>query len=230
MWSIMVCRDEFLRGRSGILFTLENSIEMTLDRFICACCLIDSSKFQRGLCTPVEIQSMEVFRNKMADSPTKLWVLQPERGQRTVEHMMRQAQILDAEYVVIDQLTHVEHAAPKSKPRWEVVREIMQDLKVVASTSNPPLPVLTFHQISREGKKEADRRGFHSMEDYAEASEVERSGDINLTLYQGGDMRLANQALLQIVAARRVDLAAWLVDWHPSMGYVNNRGKVKATQ
>jgi replicative DNA helicase Mcm len=57
------------------------------------------------------------------------------------------------------------------------------------------------------------------------SSEVERSASIACTLYQNHEDRIVNEALLQIVAARRVDLKAWDINWVPSMGYARSRGE-----
>jgi hypothetical protein len=224
-WSIRCLLDDWRRGQEVALFSLENPIDMTFDRVVCHAVSVDSQKFQAGECTEDEIQRIKAFLEQVEEAPNKFHVLNPPKGQRSVEFMLRQAMILDANSVIIDQLSHIEHPAPRNKPRHEIVRDIMQDLHLQASTGPVPLPVICFHQISREGKAKADKRGYHVLDDFAESSEVERSASIACTLYQNIEDRVIHEALLQIVAARRVDLKAWDINWVPSMGYARSRGE-----
>lgn len=224
--TLIVALAEWRRGRSVALFSLENSIDMTLDRLACAAVGVDYSRFQKGACNEGEIQRIEEFIKQMETSDNPIWVMHPPRSERTAEHMLRQAAIMDADSVIIDQISHVDHPDPGRKPRWEQVRDIMQDLKLIASTGATPLPVLAMHQISREGKKDADKRGYHEMMDFAESSEIERSADLALTLHQTVDGRRANEALLQIVAGRRVDTKKWSTIWYPALGHMQIRGEL----
>lgn len=223
IFSIISALAEWRAGRTVALYTLENSIEMTLDRLICSATTIDSTKWQRGQCSHTELALVERFVEQLSQSSASIHILHPKRGQRSVEYMLRQAQVLDADSVIIDQLSHVEHPDPRHKSRWEIVRDIMQDLKVAASTSAVRFPVLLFHQMSREGKKAADKRGYYLAEDLAESSEAERSADAVCTMYQSRDMRTANQTVFQVVAARRVDTASWVLNWYPAMGHADVR-------
>lgn len=225
-WSLRCLLDDWRRGRNVVLFSLENPIDMTYDRMVCHAVSVDSQKFQAGACDKGEIQRISDFIEQVRDTLNKIHVVSPPKGQRTVEYMLRQAMILDADSVIIDQLTHIEHPNPRgSRPRHEVVRDIMQDLHLLASTGPVALPIVCFHQISRDGKKAADKRGYHLLDDFAESSEVERSASICCTLYQNIEDRIVHEALLQIVAARRVDLKAWDVNWVPSMGYAKARNE-----
>lgn len=227
LFSVVVALAEWRRGRDIALFTLENSIEMTMDRIACSAVRVDSALWQRGMCEPSDVQRVMDFRDQLKAAPNHIHVLQPLPGQRNPEFIMRQAQVLDVDSVVIDQMSHLEHPTPRpGKPRHEVVRDIMQSLKLAASTAAVPLPVLLMSQISREGKKAADLRGRHSMEDIAESSEMEKTPDLVMTGYQSRDMWVANQAILQIVAARRVEYKMWSVLWYPSFGAMKVRGEI----
>jgi hypothetical protein len=224
-WSLRCLLDDWRRGRNVVLYSLENPIDMTFERMVCHAVSVDSQKFQAGECDPAEIDRIRGFLAQVEEAPNKIQVLSPPKGQRSVEFMLRQAMILDADSIIIDQLSHIEHPNPRgNRPRHEVVRDIMQDLHLLASTGPVPMPIVCFHQISREGKARADKRGYHVLDDFAESSEVERSASIACTLYQNIEDRIVHEALVQIVAARRVDLKAWDVNWVPSMGYAKARG------
>ena len=224
--SINAALAEWRRGRNVAVFTLENPIDMTLDRIACAAVSVDSTKWQKGQCDEGEVQRIMLFKEQMEKTSNQIHLLAPPAGQRNVASMLRQADILDVDSVIIDQMSHMEHPSPKSKPRWEVVREIMQSLAVAASSGPNPKPVLLMAQISRDGKEKADKRGRHEMEDFAESSEMERTPSVIMTGYQSRDMHTANQALIQIVAARRVDLKSWSAFWYPGTSTMKIRGEV----
>ena len=81
---------------------------------------------------------------------------------------MRNAQALNADVVLIDQLSHIRHPDPRNKPRNEVVRDIMQDLAVYAQDPSYPLPVWVFAQVGRKGHEDATKRGYYAIDDFAE--------------------------------------------------------------
>jgi replicative DNA helicase len=216
---------EWKRGRRVVLFTLENSIDMTLDRIITTATKVDSTKWQEGSLDIAEKQLVDDFTNEHRKSPDFIQVVQPESGHRSVQMMLRQAQILDAESVIIDQLSHIEHPSPSRKPRNEQIAEIMRDLKLTISTAQTPLPVLLFHQMKRVGRDQADKVGYYQMDALAESAEVERGSDFVFSGYQSNDMRVVNQSLIQVLAARRVDVKWWDASWIPGMGYLKIRNE-----
>jgi hypothetical protein len=219
LMSIISALSEHKRGKRVVLFSLENSIQMTMDRIITTATSVDSERFQRGNLDEGEKKRVVDWIEMHATSGNPIQVIQPESGHRSVRYMLQQAQVHDAESVIIDQLSHIEHPRPARKPRNEVVHDIMQDLHLVASTALVPLPVLLFHQINREGKKYADKTGYYSMLDLAESSEVERSASFVFSLYQSRDAAMVGRALLQMLASRRTSLKNWQMMWQPAFGH-----------
>ncbi len=212
-----------------VLFTLENSVDMTIDRIACMHIGIDSRRYQRGLCTPEEVEKVRQFVNDELSSKDRpeFHVIMPEPGKRTMSSMVRQAQMLGAQALFIDQLTFVEHPDPGRKGRPEIIRDHMHTLKSLISTGKQPIPTLIAHQINRDGMVSARKTGHLSMEHMAEGSEVERTADWVFGLYQSSDARIAGEALLQILAARREDTSAWNLVWQPANGMVGNLGETE---
>ncbi len=211
------------------LFTLENSVDMTIDRIACMHVGVDSRRYQRGLCTPEEVEKVRQFvydELKSKDRP-EFHIIMPEPGKRTMSSMVRQAQMLGSQALFIDQLTFVEHSDPGRKARNEIIRDQMHDLKTLVSSGKQPIPVMIAHQINRAGMEAARKTGHLMMEHMAEGSEVERTADWVFGLYQSGDARVAGEALLQILAARREDTNAWNLIWQPANGMVGNLGEVE---
>jgi replicative DNA helicase len=220
MFSNRMAWKEHLRGKVVVLYTLENSVAMTLDRIACVAAMVDTSAWAQGAVSTEDYERVQKYVEIMAESPTPLHVLQPSGDQRNVQSMVRQAQALDADEVIIDQLSHIRHPDPRNKPRNEIVREIMQDLALYAQDPRQPLPIWVFAQIGRRGQEEAEGRGYYRIDDFAESSETERSADIGFTLFQGGDRGRLHRALFQILFARRVPVKWWEVEWRTNYAHL----------
>lgn len=204
------------------LFTLENSVEMTLNRLVCMHFGIDPERWQKGECFPEEVEKVRWFINdELPKVEGLLHIISPEPGQRTVASMVRRAQILGAKGIIIDQTSHVEHPDPGRKARHEIVSENLHLLKLLISSTSQPMSAVIAHQINREGVKAAKKLGYLEMEHLAESSGTERVVDWAFGLYQGVDDRIAGEALLQVLASRRADIKAWKMVWQPSSGLVS---------
>jgi len=166
---------------------------------------------------------------RVRDSQDGFLVVEPPSDQRDPASLMAMARSLEVDSVIIDQLSHIHHPNPRSKPRWEQVRDIMQMLREDANNS-PRLAVMLMVQISREGKEKAAKRGYHLEEDFAESAEVERTPDFALTLFQSEDMKMANMAVMQVVVARRIPVKGWNLDWFPSLALAKVRSDFRYAQ
>lgn len=216
---IVTALAEWKRGRSVVLFTLENSVEMTIDRLACLENNISPTRWLQGLCHETEERNIRAFRDLMVESDTPMWIIQPPMGRRSVAHMVREAVIRDADSLLIDQLTFVE---PRDErlARYLQVREVMHDLKSLISTSRKRLPCLLTHQVNREGVKESRKVGYLRMEHLAEGSEVERTADFVFGLHQSDDEQALNMSKLQMLAARRTGLRHWNMNWNIEHGHI----------
>lgn len=209
---------EWMRERRALLFTLENSVEMTLDRMVCMHCGIDFRQWQRGLCTPAQVEQVRQVIDTVKGLMGDLMVVMPPKGARTVEAMVREAQSRGAESLLIDQLTFVEALRTSRMDRHEVVRDIMHDLKAsISSGSYRPGCVLA-HQINREGVKAVQKTGHLEMYMLAESAEVERTADHVLGLYRSREHEMGRLATLQILASRREEVTAWMMAFDPAQG------------
>jgi len=217
-----VALNEAKRQRRTVLFTLENSVDMTLDRMACIALGLDARRWQRGTSAPEdEEQVRQWIADELPAFGDLLHVTMPQAGHRTPQAMVRQAQMLGAESILIDQLTFMEHPDPARKARHEIIRDLMHELKVLISTGPDRMSCLLAHQINREGVKAAQKAGFLEMYHLAEGSEVERTADWVFGLFQSGVQRTVEEALLQVLASRRDDIAAWELTWRLSEGYMN---------
>jgi len=222
-------RQYWKAGGVPVLFTLENSVEMTQDRLACMELGIDARRWNRGECDEGELQRIREWTDALRNSERPFWILQPEPGKRTVDLMIRQARVL-GNAAFIDQLTFVD--VPKASdrsPRHIQIRDILHDLKSIISSGNR-IPCLMAHQINREGVKSAERSGKLEMYHLAESAEVERTADWVFGLWQGEGLRQAGRAYIQMLAARREDLVDWEAVWRPHIGQIAVRGQVDLSQ
>jgi hypothetical protein len=204
-------------GLVPVLFTLENSVEMTLDRIACYVMGVDGKRWQRGEATPDEVERVRVFVALMKDGSHPFHVVQPPLGQRTVSHMIRHAKAL-GDVAIIDQLTFIEPNPDHVRlPRYQQVGHSLHELKGLISTGKR-IPCLLAHQINREGQKAAEKAGRLEMYHLAESAEVERTADWVIGLWSNRSMVDAGRCYLQTLASRRADLINWEMIWRPWAG------------
>lgn len=193
---------EWKRGRHVTLNTLENSVDMTYDRLVCIHLHVDHDRWRKGQCSPDEVERVQTFiHEKLDDMKELIHVIQPQRGQRTVEHMTRHARAIGTQSLLLDQLTFME-ASDRRLEGPRKITDIMHDLKD-AIGGRLPIPCLLAHQINREGMREAKKNGWLEMYMLAEGSEVERTSDWVFGLYASPDERQAQMIKIQTLATRR---------------------------
>lgn len=220
----------FLAGKTVVLFTLENSVTMTMDRMLCMHLGISPDRWRRGECTAAEIEYLRIFRDEqMPALPGTLHIIQPDLGNDTMQAMVRQAETLGADALLIDQLTFVSHPNPGRKSRSEVIRELMHELKGLVKNGRHKMPCILAHQINREGVKQARKDGWLTMEMLAEGSEVERTADFVFGLYQSNEDRQVFMSKMQMLATRRTDYKSWSMLWNINDGVIAVIGEVTPT-
>jgi replicative DNA helicase len=209
-----VALNEFQIGRSVALFTLENSIEMTTDRIACLATGIDPIPFDNGVATPEDIQAVrEWIDNTLNTAEHPLHILSPSEGEKTAEQIVLKAKLLGADSLIVDQLTFVEPSRNQKRRDLEI-RQMMHDFKNLISSGREKLPLLLAHQINREGLMRANKNGYHTMVDFAEGSEVERSLDWGFSMFQPDYMKEESELLFQTLAVRRRGIKNWILNWN----------------
>lgn len=216
-WLCRIALHNFMeRGQRVSLATLENTVEMTMDRMVCLHLGIDPKKWQRGKCTPEEIAMVEHYLHEVLPGREgDLHIFMPGRGQRTPERLAREARMRGSDILLVDQLTHVEHPNPGRKVRHELFSENIHEFSDLAKTGRDWLSIVVAHQINRTGIEAAKKQDYLEMQHMAESSGVERAVDWAFGLWQNADERTANVARFQVLAGRRDDNAAWRIAWNP---------------
>jgi hypothetical protein len=204
-------------GLPTVLFTLENSIEMTYDRMACMAAHVDPTRWQEGRCSIEEYEAVVRWVAHM-QAAEDFWVMQPPLGAQDFDSMVASARVRGAECIVIDQLTFVELPVDGHKPKHERIGEGLHRLKKLISTGRHPMACLLAHQINREGVKAADKVGYLEMHHLAESAEVERTADWVFGLYRSRDDVHANAMRFQTLAARRAPIKNWMLRWDIGRG------------
>lgn len=213
---------EWKKGRHTTYYTLENSVDMTYDRLVCIHLHVDHDRYRRGECAPDEVERVQTFiRERGDDLKEFIHVVQPQRGQRTVQWMTRHARALGTQSLLIDQLTFMEPSDRRLQGP-SMIKDVMHDLKD-AIGGRLSIPCLLAHQINREGLREAKKHGWLEMYMLAEGAEVERTADWVFGLYASPDERAAQMIKWQTMATRRgSENKNWRVGvWRPWVNQVD---------
>lgn len=218
----LIAYNEWARGQSPALFTLENSIEMTEARIACMATNISSLDLQRGTLSDADYNRLREWVNDVlrpADNPLRIF--NPTSVNRTPHGIVQAARAYDCDSIVLDQLTFVETTEKvKGQSRSYELKDIVHSLKDLIDHSRKPLPLLAAHQIKREGITRASSTGRLVMTDMADSSEVERGFDFIFGLYQTDDDRQAQEMQLQGLASRRVPSKSFALTWDLSAGII----------
>ena len=211
---------EWMAGKTIVLYTLENSVEMTLNRIACLATHVNGWAFERGLSNPEEQKVVHEWLDwlKQRDEP-HLWVLQPQADKRSPQHLVREAIALGADAVLIDQLGNIE-PPDYSRRTNERFKDVMSDLREMITGARTRLPCMVAHQLNRTGVEEAQKVGRVEMWHMAESADIERICDFAFAMFQLPDMRPGQRMFLKLLAARRVYPTDWLLVWDIAKGVI----------
>lgn len=216
-WAAIMALICWRLGMNITLYTLENSLRMTEDRLLCLAAGVPYREFQRGQLEMDQDYRLRQAEKQFSITSNQLHVLSPDPEMRTARAIVDSARLRQADGLIIDQLTFMEHPNPGRKPRHEVIRDILHDLKN-ALNGRTELPCLLTHQVNREGIKAAEKSGHLEMYHMAEGSEVERTADTVLGLFQTKMERAMGTAKFLGLAARREEPKSWMIEWSPASG------------
>lgn len=224
------------KGRRVALFTLENSVDLMRSRIACMACTVDTTKWDQGLCTPEEVERVlgwiaEVEEGERDGTLPPLYILKPDIGERSFEQMVREAQIRDAEDLLIDQLTFVEVGDGPSdrRAKTDKIGASLHRLHGMISSGSHQIPCFLTHQVNREGVQAADKLGRLELNHMADSAEVERTADFIFGLYASEDDRIARQAKFQMLGSRRTPFKHWELQFRPEIGAIRARSEISLT-
>jgi replicative DNA helicase len=220
---------EWRRGRQTVLITLENTVDMTIDRMACMMAGIAYEKWQRGTVDEGGLIRFHTMRQRIQETEHAPVVIQPDAGDRSPVALIHRARVCGAESVIIDQVSHVEAVqGSRSYKRNETVAEVIREFKSLISEGREKLPLLLLAQIKREGQANARKTGRYVMDDLAESSEIERTADFVFSVIRQITETNEDGALWQTLKARRVQPKDWEMTWRLGVGDLRVQREVAA--
>lgn len=197
------------QGLTPLFVTLEMSKEEIEDRLDAIYSGISYNKLTHG-----ELSPQEVFRLREAQDELSglgdLFVERPMEGERTVPHIVSRARQLGADYLIIDQLSFMEAVGQHRDVTTKHAEIIASLKKEIARDSAGQVPCLLAVQLNRASLSQPEGVGLHS---FANTSVIEQTVDLALGLSRTRDERANHLMRMDILGARRSDIASWMLRW-----------------
>lgn len=195
-------------GYTPIVFTLEMSIAEIEDRIDAMFSGVSYNRLSHSDLHFDEDKQLRAAQEALAEMGGIL-VESPEEGQRTVPALINRARHAGADYVIIDQLSHMEPGF-RTRDLKEHHGAIMKQLSTELSRPGKELPCLLAVQLNRDSLNPNEPL---AMKHFANAAEVEREADLLLALSRSKEERINRVMRLHMLGARRSDIRHWLLKW-----------------
>lgn len=205
-------------GRSPLFFSLEMDVPEITDRIDALWSGASYQKLSQRILNPAELASLRESQARMAElqSVTPAWVERPDRGERTVKHMVSRARQLGADIIIIDQLSFIDAERQYSgdsalrMKHGDLVFELKDE---ISNGHSGKIPCLLAVQLNRQAASAGNgARG--ELYHFANSSMVEQTVDLALGLWRNTEMRANNAMGLDIIGSRRCDTRSWTLAWH----------------
>ena len=196
------------QGYTPYVASLELDVDTFSERIDAVFSGIGYGKMSRGALLPNDLDRLHEAQEELADLGP-FYVENPVPEERTADHLVSRARQLGCDYIIVDQLSWI-RPTRNHQNRRDAYLEVLETLKLSAgSTMEGPLPVLLAVQFNRE----AGPRGRGSMENMANAADIEQITDAMYGLYRTDEMRADDAIVLDMLGSRRTDLRSWLLHW-----------------
>jgi replicative DNA helicase len=196
-----------------LFFTLEMGVPEIEDRIDALYSGVSYQRLSQRSLEPAEMIRLREAQDEMAELGGG-FIERPQRGERTVKHMVSRARQLGADLLIIDQLSFID--ATRDYNGDSALRmkhgEIIFELKDEISRENAgKVPCLLAVQLNRQA---ASSGGRGELYNFANSSMVEQTVDLALGLWRNTEMRANNAMGLDIMGSRRCDTRSWTLAWH----------------
>lgn len=195
------------QGFVPIVFSMELSLKATQKRLDAMFSGISYNRIEKKLLTAEDKGLLKSFRAELK-ALGGIQIERPDPGDRTPGQLCARARQYGADYMLIDQLSHLEagHKTLNTKERYG---SCLKQLTLESSRPGKELATLVASQLRRED-------GEPTIQSFADAAEVERDVDMALTLWRNKALRDNHQMKMEVVASRRTEATAYLLEWELS--------------
>ena len=196
------------QGYTPYVASLELDVQTFSERIDSVFSGIGYGKISRGALVPNELDRLHAAQEELADLGP-FYVENPVPSERSADDLVARARQLGCDYVIIDQLSWIKPSR-NHRDRRDAYLEVLETLKLSAgSVQEGPLPVMLAVQFNRE----AGPKGRGSMNQMANAADIEQIADAMYGLYRTDEMRADDAIVLDMLGSRRTDLRSWLLHW-----------------
>lgn len=198
-----------------IFFTLEMGVPEMEDRIDAIYSGVSYQRLSQRSLDFQESAALRAAQDQMA-AATPGHIERPQRGERTVKHMVSRARQLGADFLIIDQLSFIDaerdyngDSALRMK-HGDIIFELKDE---IARESAGKIPCLLAVQLNRQAAANGNA-GRGELYNFANSSMVEQTVDMALGLWRNSEMRANNAMGLDIMGSRRCDTRSWTLAWH----------------
>ena len=202
-------------GLRPMFFTLEMGIPEIEDRIDALWSGVSYQRLSQRELTFDESAALRAAQDEMARAGHG-HIERPQRGERTVKHMVSRSRQVGADLLIVDQLSFID--ADRTYTGDSALRmkhgDIIFELKdEISRESAGKLPCLLAVQLNRQAAA-GGGGGRGELYNFANSSMVEQTVDLALGLWRNQEMRANNAMGLDIMGSRRCDTRSWTLAWH----------------
>ncbi|QDF18865.1 DnaB-like dsDNA helicase [Gordonia phage SCentae] len=200
-------------GYRPLIFTLEMSAKEMSERIDCLWSGVSYQRMQAGELRLDEFRRVQIAREEIS-AAGGFHVERPERGSRTVRNLVNRARQLNADYLLIDQMSFIDAEREYTGDRATTQKQsdLIFSLKdEVSRESAGSIPCLLAVQFNRESQRVGGGRG--DLFNLANTASLEQTADIIFGLWRNEEMRANNSTGLAILGSRRSDKRDWMLSW-----------------
>lgn len=202
-------------GLRPLFFSLEMGVPEIEDRIDAIYSGVSYQRLSQRTLTFEELAALRESQDRSA-AGEPMMIERPQRGERTVKHMVSRARQAGADFLIIDQLSFIDSerdytgdSALRMK-HGELIFELKDE---IARESAGKIPCLLAVQLNRQAATQGGG-GRGELFNFANSSMVEQTVDLALGLWRNSEMRSNNAMGLDIMGSRRCDTRSWTMAWH----------------
>jgi replicative DNA helicase len=202
-------------GLRPLFFSLEMGVPEIEDRIDAIYSGVSYQRLSQRTLSFEELVSLRETQDRSA-AGEPMMIERPQRGERTVKHMVSRARQAGADFLIIDQLSFIDSERDYSgdsalrMKHGELIFELKDE---IARESAGKIPCLLAVQLNRQAATQGGG-GRGELFNFANSSMVEQTVDLALGLWRNSEMRSNNAMGLDIMGSRRCDTRSWTLAWH----------------
>jgi replicative DNA helicase len=209
MWLLNAAAKARIAGHTPIVFSLEMSIDEIEDRLDAMLSGVSYNRLSKRKLSAPELEHLHGCQELVANMGP-VHVESPDQGERTVAHLTARTRNIGADYLIIDQLSHMEETIDARSEKQRVGSILKQLNREIGRESRGKLPCLLACQLNRTS---LERPEGPQISDFADAAEVEREADLLLALSRNQEMYHNRMMRMSVLGTRRGQMASWPLHW-----------------